>query len=181
MRARQAKRRENLQERFGPEYDRKVEEHGDRRAAERRLADAAYRRDTADVRALEPAERERYAAQWTGVQSAFVDEPAAATRDADRLVQAVMRDRGYPVDDFDTRADMLAADHPEVVQHYRAAHGVGSSSDTADTESLRVAFVHYRELFAVLLDDGSGSPRDDGAPDTVDVRPAERTERTRPA
>jgi hypothetical protein len=181
MRARRAKRREQLQERFGPEYERAVEEHGDRRAAETHLADTAYRRDSLDVRALEPAERQRYAEQWTGVQAAFVDEPAGATRDADRLVQAVMRDRGYPVDDFETRADMVAADHPDVVEHYRAAHAVGSRSEAANTEELRQAFVHYRVLFQVLLDEGREAGRHAERPDEVDLRATERTEHTRPA
>jgi len=161
MRARQAKRSEGLQQRFGPEYDRAVEAHGDQKAAEKRLAEAAARRDRVEIRTLEPAERERYAQQWTGVQADFVDEPGTATRDADRLVQSVMRDRGYPVDDFATRAEMLATDHPEVVEHYRAAHAVGSQHESADTESLRQAFVHYRALFDLLLHDGS-SPAGDG-------------------
>ena len=47
--------------------------HGDRKSAEKRLADAADRRDQVEMRALEPAERERYSQQWTGVQAAFVD------------------------------------------------------------------------------------------------------------
>jgi hypothetical protein len=180
LKARRAKQREELQQRFGPEYERAVEERGDRRAAEKHLADTAYRRDTFDVRALEPAERERYAEQWSGVQAAFVDEPAAATRDADRLVQAVMRDRGYPVDDFETRADMVAVDHPDVVEHYRAAHAVGARSKAANTEELRQAFVHYRALFEVLLDDGRDAGRHAERPAEVDLRDAERTEHTRP-
>lgn len=180
LKAQRAKRREQLQERFGPEYERAVEQHGDRRAAEKHLADTAYRRDTLDVRALEPGERARYAERWTGVQAAFVDEPATATQDADRLVQAVMRDRGYPVDDFETRSDLLAADHPQVVEHYRAAHAVGSRSGAADTEELRQAFVHYRALFEVLLDEGRDRDRSPERPDEVDLRAAGRTEHTRP-
>jgi hypothetical protein len=179
MKARRAKRRLELQERFGQEYERAVEAHGGRRAAEKHLADAAYRRDTVEVRELEPAERERYAGEWTAVQAAFVDAPAAATRDADRLVQSVMRDRGYPVDDFETRADMVAADHPEVVEHYRAAHAVGSRSGAADTEELRQAFVHYRALFEVLLDEGRTAGRHADRPDAVDLRAAEQTEEPR--
>jgi hypothetical protein len=167
MRTRQQKRREGLQERFGPEYDRAVETHGDRKAAEKRLADAADRRDKVEIRALDPGERERYSRQWTDVQAAFVDEPGAATRDADRLVQSVMRDRGYPVDDFATRAEMLATDHPEVVEHYREAHAVGSRTESADTESLRQAFVHYRALFALLLDEGH-APTGTGRTDTME-------------
>jgi hypothetical protein len=185
MRAQQAKRREGLQDRFGPEYDRAVDEHGDRKAAEKQLADTASRRDSIEVRPLEPAERERYAAEWTRVQADFVDSPTAATREADRLVQSVMRDRGYPVDDFDTRSQMLAADHPEVVEHYRAAHSVGSRQDPVDTEDLRQAFVHYRALFELLLDDGAdrrdegmvADRRDEGmVADRRDAMPADRTD-----
>ena len=176
MRAQQAKRREGLQDRFGPEYDRAVDEHGDRKAAEKKLADTASRRDSIEVRPLEPAERERYSTEWTRVQADFVDSPTAATREADGLVQSVMRDRGYPVDDFETRSQMLAADHPEVVEHYRAAHAVGSRQDPVDTEELRQAFVHYRALFELLLDDG-GQHRSDATPaERPDAMPAERSD-----
>lgn len=166
----QRRRRAGLQERFGPEYEREVDEQGDRRQAEKRLAEVAERRDRLEIRDLDPAERQRFTQQWTTVQAAFVDHPAAATRDADRLLGTVMRDRGYPVDDFESRAEMVAADHPEVVDHYRAAHAVGSRSGAANTEELRQAFVQYRELFEVLVE-GDG---------TVDLRPHERTDRPSP-
>lgn len=168
--AKRKRERAGLQERFGPEYDRAVDEQGGKRAAEKKLSDVADRRDKLDIRELTPAEREHHTQQWTGVQAAFVDDPAAATRDADRLVGAVMRDRGYPVDDFETKADMMTADHPQVLEHYRAAHAVGTRSDEAGTEELRQAFVHYRALFEELL---SSKP--------ADARSAERTEPTAPA
>jgi hypothetical protein len=92
------------------------------------------------------------------VQAAFVDAPDAALRDADHLVGSVMRDRGYPVDDFDTQSDMVAADHPTIAQNYRAAHAIRMRTDEGrdgfDTEDVRQAFVHYRLLFAELLADG---------------------------
>lgn len=166
----QRRRRAGLQERFGPEYEREVDEQGDRRQAEKRLAEVAERRDRLEIRDLDPAERQRFTQQWTTVQAAFVDHPAAATRDADRLLGTVMRDRGYPVDDFETRAEMVAADHPDVVDHYRAAHAVAGRSGAANTEELRQAFVHYRALFEVLVA-GEG---------TVDLRPHERTDRPSP-
>ena len=164
--------REELRDRFGPEYDRAVDEHGGEKAADKRLADVAKRRDTLEIRDLEPAERDQHAQQWAGVQTAFVNDPAAATRDADRLVGSVMRDRGYPVDDFETKADMLAAEDPQVTEHYRAAHAVGVRSAEASTEELRQAFVHYRALFEVLLEPGSrGGP----GSDDVDLRSVEQT------
>jgi hypothetical protein len=154
--AKRKREREALQERFGPEYDRAVEQQGGRRQAEHRLADVADRRDKAEIRDLEPAERERYSRRWTDVQGAFVDDPVGAARDADALVGDVMRDRGYPLDDVDDRADLVATDHAELAGHYRAAHAVGQRAEDASTEELRQAFVHYRALFVELLAEPQG-------------------------
>ena len=68
---------------------------------------------------------------------------------ADSLIQTVMRERGYPVDDFDTRAGDLSVDHPDVVENYRAGHGIAVAHDRgkAGTEELRKAVQHYRVLF----------------------------------
>ena len=75
--------------------------------------------------------------------------------DADRLVTEVMRERGYPVDDFDQRAADISVDHPTVVENYRAAHAIHLSQQNGDvgTEKQRQAFVHYRALFDKFLDD----------------------------
>ena len=64
-----------------------------------------------------------------------------------------MRDRGYPVDDFEQRADLVSVDHPDVVHHYRAAHGTAVRDNTSDvsTEDRREAFIHFRALFDQLL------------------------------
>jgi len=167
--ARQAEKRDELRERFGPEYDRAVQEHGDEREAASRLGDVAKTRDKLEIRELSPVQRDRYASDWMEVQAAFVDAPDGAVRDADRLVGSVMRDRGYPVDDFDAKIDMVRADHPKIAENYRAAHAIkertGSDGTGADgndgtgTEDLRQAFVHYRVLFAELLGDGqTGQP-----------------------
>ena len=153
------RRTRGLRERFGSEYDRTVDEHGSRRKAEHQMAGSAHRRDKVEIRDLDPLERQRYARTWTDVQSAFVDDPWAATRDADRLVGAVMRDRGYPVDDFATKSDMIAMDHADLAEHYRQAHEIGSRSEEPSTEELRRGFVHYRALFDKLL----GGPQADGA------------------
>jgi hypothetical protein len=153
MLAKRRKRTEQLQERFGPEYNRAVEEHG-RKPAEEHLAEVADRRERLEVRELGPQEQEAFHQRWMAVQVSFVDSPALAVRDADQLVGEVMRERGYPVDDFDTKVDMVAADHPEIAEHYRAAHTVGSRVDQHGTEDQRQAFVHYRALFAELLGEG---------------------------
>jgi hypothetical protein len=164
--ARQRKdKTEQLRERFGPEYDRAVEEQGRERDAQKHLADVAERRDSLDIRPLEPASRERYLRRWDVVQSEFVDRPGPAVDEADALVNDVMRERGYPVDDFDTRAEMVAADHPHVVEDYRHATDARrrylDAGDTASTEELRRAMVHYRSLFERLV--GGNEARADSA------------------
>jgi hypothetical protein len=149
------RRSRKLQETFGPEYERTVEETGDRRAAEAELLERTEHRAGFDVVPLEPEARERYVEAWHRTQARFVDEPAEATREADRLITSVMRDRGYPVDDFEQRAADVSVDHPQVVDDYRAAHAIAAANDRseASTEDLRQALVHYRSLFEELLEE----------------------------
>jgi hypothetical protein len=159
----QRQRSRRLQERFGPEYDRTLERSGDRRAAEAELTEREQRRRKLDVVELEPAARERYREAWQVTQGRFVDDPGGATRAADELVARVMRDRGYPVDEFEQRAADISVDHPQVVEDYRAAHAVSLANerDLASTDDLRQAFVHYRALFTELLDSGHDGHRQD--------------------
>ncbi|OHV33332.1 MULTISPECIES: hypothetical protein [Pseudofrankia] len=152
-----------LRRRFGPEYDRAVEQSGDQQEAKRRLAEIARRRDELDIRPLDADERASYVARWDGLQAQFVDEPAEATQQADLLIADVMRTRGYPEADFDGRAELISADRPEVVSSYRQAHaGASSQVDGQGTEKLRSAFIHYRELFEWLVEDGSRGAKTPG-------------------
>jgi predicted nucleic acid-binding protein len=148
------RRSQGLQRDFGPEYERTVEERGDRRQAEAELAERRDRRASLDVRPLEPSARERYAERWQAAQRRFVDKPAEAVGEADALVSAVMSERGYPVsEEFDQRAADISVDHPVVVEHYREAHRISLSTTAgeASTEDLRQAMVHFRALFDELL------------------------------
>jgi hypothetical protein len=149
-----ARRRKGLQERFGGEYDRTVADAPSRREAESELSEREKRRQELDIRPLEQSARDRYASEWQNTQAKFVDDPEGAVGDADRLIQQVMRDRGYPVEDFDQRASDLSVDHPEVISNYRAAHGISIANErgNASTENLRTAMVHYRALFEELLE-----------------------------
>ena len=148
------KRSERLERHFGPEYERAVGEAGDQRAAEKELAARERRRQKLDIVALAPEARAKYDEHWRKVQTAFVDNPSSAVGDADRLVTEAMRERGYPVDDFDQQAADISVDHPTVVENYRAAHSIHLSQQNGDvgTEAQRQAFVHYRALFEKLLE-----------------------------
>ena len=154
-----AKRTRTLQGRFGPEYDRTLERADDRREAEADLAARAKRRDELDIRPLPSASRDRYLEEWQRVQARFVDDPRGAVQEADTLIQSVMRERGYPVDDFDQRAADISVDHPHVVENYRDGNRLASGG----TEQQRQAMVHYRALFDELVEDTVDRPltRDD--------------------
>lgn len=149
-----ARRSKKLRTAFGAEYDRVAADAPSRRQAEAELRERQRRHDEFDINPLEPADRDRYLSRWQQTQAKFVDDPAAAVSEADLLIQEVMRDRGYPVEDFDTRAGDLSVDHPEVVEHYRAAHGIAIAHErgSADTDDLRRAVQHYRALFEDLLE-----------------------------
>jgi hypothetical protein len=148
------RRSAHLRERFGPEYERAVSRADTPAEAEADLEAREVRLGKLDIRPLDPNERERFLLEWKEVQGRFVDDPAGTVGAADRLVAEVMLARGYPMDDFERRAADISVDHPNVVENYRAAHGVYRASDEgkAETEDLRKAFVHYRALFAEILE-----------------------------
>jgi hypothetical protein len=156
------KRTDRLKDHFGPEYDRAVGDTGDQGAAEKELVARERKRQKLDIVVLGPESRAKYVEHWRTVQTAFVDNPSEAVGDADRLVTEVMRERGYPVDDFDQRAADISVDHPNVVEHYRAAHVLHLAQEKGDigTEAQREAFVHYRALFEKLLGTGHETEKD---------------------
>jgi hypothetical protein len=142
-----------LRQRFGPEYERAVREHGSERKAEAKLADREKRVEKLNLRPLDPMERDRFSERWTSVQSRFVDSPKGAVAEADDLVSALMKTRGYPVSDFDQRAADISVDHPRVLENYRSAHEIALrvGKEGATTEDLRTAMIHYRSLFEELV------------------------------
>ncbi len=150
----QKRRSTHLRGRFGSEYDRAVHEHGDRSKAERALEQRAERTEKYHIRPLNPEEQHRFSEDWRKAQARFVDDPLLAIGEADHLVCDVMRTRGYPMSDFDHRAEDLSVDHPHVVRNYRNAHRIASHAEDgrASTEDLRQAMVYYRELFDELLE-----------------------------
>jgi len=137
-----------LRKKFGPEYERAVQQQGSERKAEAKLADRQERVEKLNIRDLDPMERIRFSKQWESVQSRFVDSPSGAVAEADDLVSSLMKTRGYPVSDFDQRAADMSVDHPRVVENYRSAHDIALrvGKNGASTEDLRTAMIHYRSL-----------------------------------
>jgi len=147
-----------LREWFGPEYDRSVKSARSRKAEGER-AGRTGRRQAQEIRPLTQGARERYAARWNYLQDRFANRPRVVVVEADDLVTKVMRDRGYPVDDLETQSELVSVDHRDVVQNYRAAHGIYTKTTTgeASTEDLRRAVIAYRVLFEELVTHGARS------------------------
>lgn len=143
-----------LRERFGPEYDRALERHGNREIAERELLARAQRMEHINLVPLTPEAHDRFVLAWAETQRQFVDDPIGAVGRADKLINDVMQARGYPMVDFEQRVADISVHHADVAQHYRAARSLAlaSTEGRATTEDLRQAFVHYRALFADLLE-----------------------------
>jgi len=143
-----------LRGRFGPEYDRALSEFKDQGKAESELERRLKRSNQFHIHDLTPEERESFASEWRQAQARFVDEPRDAITQAHKLVNNVMKARGYPVsEEFERNAADLSADHPMVVQNYRNACGILAKQERgeASTEDLRKAMMHYRDLFEELL------------------------------
>jgi len=140
----QKRRTTQLREQYGPEYDHAVEQAESQHEAE-----------------SDSSERVDFERRWSDVQAQFVDDPSTAVRNADQLVVEVMSARGYPVEDFDQRAEDVSVRHPEVTQRYREARRIAQANKdgTVDTEDLRQAVTSYRSLVFALLADGEDRTR----------------------
>jgi hypothetical protein len=61
---------------------------------------------------------------WGDLQEQFADEPSQSLSSADRLVAEVMRERGYPMDEFDQRVADISVDQAQVVENNCAGHRI---------------------------------------------------------
>jgi hypothetical protein len=177
-------RRRRLQQRFGPEYDRAVEEQSSKLRAEAELTDRQRRVRKLDIKPLTDEARARYATQWQTIQEQFVDSPQTAVTDAYALVTTVMQERGYPTGDDEQVLADLSVEHAQTVGHFRDARAVTMTAAAGDaaTEDLRQALIHYRALFSDLLGtDVTGDGQTAAAPtaqpgtspaDTMPAQPA---------
>lgn len=144
-----------LRIKYGPEYQRLVEqEHGRTRRADHILEARENRVRKLHIRHLTPPECDQFANQWRLIQEEFVDSPTAALTRADSLVTEALAARGYPMSDFEQRAADISVEHPRLVADYRVAHHVSDRDRVgqATTEELRRAMQHYRSLFEQVLE-----------------------------
>jgi hypothetical protein len=76
-----------LRSKFGPEYDRAVQNERDARQAEAVLEKREKRASKYNIRPQTPSERERFAEEWRIVQERFVDNPRKTVAEADQLIE----------------------------------------------------------------------------------------------
>jgi hypothetical protein len=162
---------QRLEQRFGPEYGRAVDQLGSRSKAEAELKSREKRVEHLDIVPLLPAEAARFSQAWKVLQGSFVDNPKGVVVQADQLVRELLLKRGYPIGDFERRAADISVDHPAVVSNYRAAQAIATRDQRgeASTEELRKAVVYFRALFDELLEVGEAKP-------VVTVTPAKQME-----
>ena len=148
------KRSLRLQQRFGQEYIRTVDEFGGRAKAESELKARENRVEHLSITTLAPSEAARFSQAWNALQGRFVDNPKGVVAEADQLVRELMLARGYPMGDFERRSADISVDHPAMVETYRAAQAIAvrDQRGEANTEELRKAVVHFRALFDELLE-----------------------------
>ncbi|HJR78755.1 MAG TPA: hypothetical protein VJ821_01710 [Anaerolineales bacterium] len=146
-------RTKRLQEQFGLEYDRTLNEVGDRRQAESELEARMDHVKALEIRPLSSEEAQGFADEWQLAQAKFVDEPLAAVQKANRLIKEVMNAKGYPVEDFEQRAADISVDYPNLVIDYRELREIATkgTDEEVTTEEMRQAMVHARALFNELV------------------------------
>lgn len=156
------RRTKRLQEQFGPEYERVINEVGDESQAERELEERIAHVKALDIRPLSVEQVNHYALEWQETQRQFVDEPLKALQKADRLIREVMKAKGYPVEDFEQRVADISVNYPELVTDYRGMHRIAirDTKEEVTTEEMRQAMIHGRALFENLM---KQEPKEEGA------------------
>lgn len=142
------------QSKFGPEYDRTVDEAGSRHKAAALLHKREKRVEKIKLHQIAGDLRDAFDARWAQAQAGFIDSPLGAVSTADALLDDVLTARGYPEAKFEQRAADLSVDHAELVDRYRGAHdlaGHHDGEDEIDTKSLRQAMLSLKALYEQLV------------------------------
>jgi hypothetical protein len=151
-------RRSHLKKRFGPEYHRAVTGEG-RGAGESHLAEIESEHDRLELHDLPPMTRDRYLDEWRQAETRFVSDPRDAVRAAERIVERVLHERGYPDDNGQDLASLVSVDHPDTAERIRHGHALLESVEAESTENLRRAMLDFRSV----LEDVLSRPREGAA------------------
>ena len=97
------------------------------------------------LRPLPDESRDRFARSWKAIESRFIEDPAAAIREADKTVVMILSERGATLDDERSVPDELT----------KARQAASSDEGRQGTEGMRRAMVHYKGI----VDDAVGTAR----------------------
>lgn len=151
----QSERQEQARQEYGPEYERAVEEEGSERKAEEEIRERRERVE-GEVQPLPDESRSRYAEEWERVEKTFVDDPAKALDDADRVVAEIMSERNFPTGSREEASKGLGVLHSDVAEDFRKAQEVHAEatgpSDGEDLEKMRRAIQEYRSVYERLTE-----------------------------
>ncbi len=136
---------------------------GARRAGLRRPdrgRDLPQRPEQLGILPLQSGRRERYLEAWAGVQTRLPLQPALALSEADTILDRLLRERGYPVDDPREPTDVLPGVHAQVLASYRSGHALEQVNTSTRSDATQVAqgMAHFGSAFDALLDEGSPYP-----------------------
>jgi hypothetical protein len=145
-------RRSRLKKRFGTEYHRAVADEG-RGAGESHLAEIESEHDTLELHDLPPMTRERYLDEWRQAELRFVSDPRDAVRAAERIVERVLHERGYPESEGNGQhlVALVSVDHPDVAERFRHGRALIESAEAERTENLRKAMLDFRSVLEDVL------------------------------
>jgi hypothetical protein len=95
-------------------------------------------------------DRHEWESEWQALEPLVVDSPAEALPEVDTLVERMMVENGYPVDE----ASAVEATEPEVVAEFLEARRIARAADrgeTVDPGDVGAAITAYRSLYEYLL------------------------------
>lgn len=124
------------------------------------------------IRTLTAGERTRYLAAWEALQRRAERLPELALCEADAVVDRLLRDCGYPVDDPRAPGDVVPGRHAGVLAAYRAGHALEqvTTSSHSDAAQVQQAMAHFQAAFDAVV--AEGTPAFPDAPRLLSVAPA---------
>jgi hypothetical protein len=98
--------------------------------------------------------RQEWETEWQALEPLVVDSPAEALPELDSLVERMLVERGYPLEEGELGRTAEEGIEPEVLAGYRAAREVTRQVDRGaevDPAEIGQAVGLYRELYDHLL------------------------------
>lgn len=142
--ARRRREREQLQQRYGAEYERTLAQHRSSRAAVEDLKQRERERDLLQMRELNDADRDLVRRHMATAQYRFLEDPADSIAQTQRVVVETLRAKGYPMDiNRDEALRLFSVDHPE---HVGALRTLLEGRSDGDIAYLRSTFLGARRV-----------------------------------